>query len=199
MKKIFIINGGQAFSQSNGKLNETISEWTKDYFISNDAEVRITNVSEEYDPNIEADNFIWADLIIWHTPIWWFQVPYKLKQYIDEVLQLGGYQKLYKSDGRSRTNPEINYGTGGLLQGKKYMVTTTWNAPEGAFNIEGEIMNKHSVDEGILFGFHVSMKFIGLTKIDGFHFYDVIKGLTPERFANYKKEYAQHLATINNK
>ncbi|WP_333662829.1 NAD(P)H-dependent oxidoreductase [Chishuiella changwenlii] len=199
MKKVFIINGGQVFGESNGKLNDTISQWTSNYFTNNEVEVRVTNVSEEYDPSTEADNFLWADLIVWHTPIWWFQVPFKLKQYIDEVLQLGGYGKLYKNDGRTRTNPEINYGTGGLLQGKNYMVTTTWNAPKGAFNIEGEIMNLKNVDEGILFGFHVSMKFIGLTKVDGFHFYDVMKGLTPERFDNYHVEYEQHLANILNK
>lgn len=199
MKKVFVINGGQVFGESNGKLNDTISEWTANYFSSNKIEVRITNVNEEYDPVIEADNFLWADLIVWHTPIWWFQVPFKLKQYIDEVLQLGGYQKLYKNDGRTRTNPEINYGTGGLLQGKNYMVTTTWNAPKGAFTIEGEIMNQQSVDDGVLFGFHVAMKFIGLTKVEGFHFYDVMKGLTPERFTNYEENYKQHLAKISTK
>lgn len=197
MKKIFIINGGQVLGESNGKLNHTITDWTANYFSKNGAEVRITHVDKGYDTKVEVENFLWADLVVWHTPIWWFQAPFKLKQYIDEVLHNEGHGKLYKNDGRTRTNPEINYGTGGLLQGRDYMVTTTWNAPEGAFTIEGELMNQHNVDEGVLFGFHVAMKFIGLRKIDGFHLYDVIKGLTPERFKNYEQQYLQHLTQIS--
>ena len=27
--------------------------------------------------------FVWADVIIYHTPIWWFQVPNGFKKYID--------------------------------------------------------------------------------------------------------------------
>ncbi len=79
------------------------------------------------------------------------------------------------------------------------MITTSWNAPEGAFTIENELMNLTNVDNGVLFGFHIAMKFIGLSKLDGFHFYDVIKGLTPERFENYHKEYNLHLAKISTK
>ena len=197
MKKIFIINGGQVLGESQGKLNQTITNWTAEYFKENNAEVRITNVFEGYDKKQEVENFLWADLIIWHTPIWWFQLPFKLKQYIDEVLHDEGHGTLYKNDGRTRTNPEINYGTGGLLQGRKYMITTSWNAPEGAFTIDGELMNLTNVDNGVLFGFHTAMKFIGLTKADGFHFYDVIKGLTPERFENYRNEYHLHLAKLS--
>ena len=198
MKKVFIINGGQVFGESNGKLNETISKWTTKHFQQQGAEIRITNVFEGYNAKAEVDSMLWADLIIWHTPIWWFQLPFKLKQYIDEVLHDEGHGKLYKNDGRTRSNPEINYGRGGLLQGKQYMITSTWNAPKGAFTIDGEIMNLTDVDNGILFGFHVAMSFIGLTKIDGFHFYDVMKGLTTERFENYRIDYHQHLVNISN-
>jgi len=197
MKKIFIINGGQVFGESNGKLNHTITNWTANYFTETNAEVRITNVFEGYDAKTEVQNFLWADLIIWHTPIWWFQLPFKLKQYIDEVLHDEGHGTLYKNDGRTRTNPEINYGTGGLLQNRKYLITSSWNAPRGAFTIEGEIMNLTNVDDGILFGFHTAMKFIGLTKLEGFHFYDVMKGLTPERFQEYQEDYTLHLEKIS--
>ncbi len=193
MKKIFIINGGQVFGESNGKLNQTITDWTTKHFEESGAEVRITHVFKGYDSKEEVEKFLWADLIIWHTPIWWFQLPFKLKEYIDKVLHDEGHGVLYKNDGRTRSNPEINYGTGGLLQGRKYMVTTSWNAPEGAFNLEGELMDLTSVDKGVLFGFHIAMKFIGLGRIDGFHFFDVMKGLTSERFEGYKEQYKQHL------
>lgn len=193
MQKIFVINGGQSFGESKGQLNKTITEWTETFLKDNDFEIKVTNVSDGFDGQEEVEKFLWADLIIWHTPIWWFQLPYTLKEYIDSVFE-HGRGILFKNDGRTRTNPEVNYGTGGLLQGRKYMVTTTWNAPKGAFTLENEVMNETSVDEGTLFGFHIAMKFIGLEKLDGFHFYDVVKGMTPEKFEAYQNDYQNHLS-----
>ncbi len=193
MKKIFVINGGQSFGESKGQLNKTITEWTETFLKDNDFEIKVTNVSDGFDGQEEVEKFLWADLIIWHTPIWWFQLPYTLKEYIDSVFE-HGRGILFKNDGRTRTNPEVNYGTGGLLQGRKYIITTTWNAPKGAFTLENEVMNETSVDAGPLFGFHIAMKFIGLEKLEGFHFYDVVKGMTPEKFEAYKNNYQAHLS-----
>ncbi len=193
MQKIFIINGGQHFAHSGGKFNTTLTNWTIAILKSNGYEVRTTNINDTYEPVVEVENFKWADVIIYHTPIWWFQVPNKLKYYIDEVFTAGHQNGIYASDGRSRATPEINYGTGGLMHGKKYMVTTTWNAPETAFTLEGEFFDQTSVDKGVLFGFHKMNQFTGMTRILGFHFHDLEKNATPERIANYKEKYEQHL------
>ncbi|MDR1503884.1 MAG: NAD(P)H-dependent oxidoreductase [Prevotella sp.] len=192
MAKIFIINGGQVFDESKGLFNKLLTEWTESFLKENGSEVRITHTESDYDTQQEAENFVWADVIVLHTPIWWFQLPWKLKQYFDLVFQ-NGRGTIFKSDGRTRTNPEINYGTGGLLHGKKYMITTSWNAPEGAFTLKDELMSETSADDGVLFGMHIMMKFVGLEKLAGFHFYDILKGLTPERFEAYEKAYQQHL------
>lgn len=73
MKKIFIINGGQEFGHSGGKFNETISNATFNFFTNNDGfEVKFTNVSEPYNPAGEVEKYSWADVVIYHTPIWWF-------------------------------------------------------------------------------------------------------------------------------
>ncbi|WP_343532678.1 NAD(P)H-dependent oxidoreductase [Pedobacter sp.] len=193
MQKIFIINGGQYFAHSGGKFNTTLTSWTLDFLKSNGYEVRTTNINDTYEPVDEVENFKWADIIIYHTPIWWFQVPNKLKQYIDEVFTAGHQNGIYASDGRSRQTPEINYGTGGLMHGKKYMVTTTWNAPETAFTLEGEFFDQTSVDKGVLFGFHKMNQFTGMARIPGFHFHDLEKNATLERISNYKEKYEQHL------
>lgn len=195
MIKVFIINGGQEFDESRGLFNRTLADWTANFLKESGFGVRVTNVSDYFDTQEEVENFMWADVIVWHTPIWWFQLPYKLKQYIDLVFQ-NGRGSIFRSDGRTRTNPEINYGTGGLMQGKKYMVTSSWNAPKGAFTLKDELMSQTSVDDGVLFGFHITMKFVGLYKLDGFHFYDIVKGLTPERFEKYHKKYIAHLKQI---
>lgn len=131
-------------------------------------------------------------MVIYHVPIWWFQVPFGLKEYIDRVFT-EGHQKIYVSDGRRSANPTRNYGTGGALHGRKYMLTTTWNAPEEAFTIEGEFFRQHSVDDGVMFGFHQMNQFIGLSRLEGIHFYDVIKNPA----IDYSKEmYLKHLEKI---
>lgn len=196
MRNIFLINGGQKFAHSGGAFNNTLNEWTKEAFQKNGYEVRGTNINDEFAPYAEVENFKWADLIIYHMPIWWFQVPNRLKFYIDEVFTAGHNNGIYKNDGRSRTNPDINYGTGGLMHGKKYMVNSTWNAPETAFTLPGEFFDETSVDDGVLFGFHKMNQFAGLERVNGFHFHDLEKNATSERIENYRTKYYQHLNRI---
>lgn len=196
MKKIFVINGGQRFAHSGGAFNNTLTQWTSDFLLGNKLEIRVTNINDDFVTIDEVENFKWADLIIYNTPIWWFQVPNRMKKYIDEVFTAGHQNGIYQSDGRSRKNPDINYGTGGLMQGKKYMVNSTWNAPDTAFTLPGEFFNETSVDDGVLFGFHRMNAFTGMEKIQGFHFHDLEKNATPERIENYKNTYLNHLNQV---
>ncbi len=191
--KVFIINGGQVFAHSGGEFNNTLTNWTVQFLEKNNIEYKVSNINDDYDAFEEVENFKWADIIIYHTPIWWFQVPNRLKKYIDDVFTAGHNNGIFKSDGRSKVNPAINYGTGGLMHGKKYMVTTSWNAPDTAFTLEGEFFDQTSVDDGILFGFHKMNQFVALERIDGFHFHDLEKNVTQERIDNYQIEYSKHL------
>ena len=176
MTKIFIINGGQKFGHSGGRFNETISKETLEFFKNNsNFEVKITDINNNYNPLEEVNKFVWADVIIYHTPIWWFQLPHGFKKYIDEVFTEGHAKGIYHSDGRSSKNPAINYGTGGMLHGRKYLVTTSWNAPKEAFTLPGEFFNEKSVDDGPLFGFHRMNAFTGMTQMESMHFHDIEK------------------------
>jgi len=195
MKKIFIINGAHKFAHSGGEFNKTLSVWTMDYFSNEKGyDVKYTDLNIDYVPEEEVQKFIWADLVIYHTPIWWFQLPHGFKKYIDEVFTAGHRNGIYFSDGRRSANPTRNYGTGGLLQGRKYMLTTTWNAPWDAFSIEGEFFDQHGVDEGVMFGFHRMNAFVGMQPIESFHFYDVSKNPDIE---NWEEKYRRHLNLIS--
>ena len=194
MKKIFIINGGQKFGHSGGLFNETIANLSATFFNGQeDFEIKTTNINEPYDAKEEVAKYTWADVVIYHTPIWWFQLPYALKQYIDVVFSEGYQTGIYESDGRSSSNPAINYGTGGMLHGRKYMVTTTWNAPNEAFTLPNEFFKQTSVDEGVLFGFHRMNAFTGMTPLPSLHFYDVLKNTDMDRDL---KNYQAHLEQV---
>lgn len=191
--KIFIINGGQVFAHSGGAFNETLTGWTTDVLKEENIEYRITNINDTWDNDREVENFVWADRVIYHIPIWWFQLPNRVKLYIDEVFTAGHKKGIYISDGRSRVNPDINYGTGGQLRGTEYMLTTSWNAPATAFTLEGEFFEQHSPDEGAMFGFHKANKFVGMKQLEGYHFHDLEKNGTIERILGYEKDYKAFL------
>ena len=193
MKKIFVINGAPKFAHSGGEFNKTLSAWTMTYFQNKGYEIKYTDINNDYDPAEEVRKFVWADMIIYHTPIWWFQIPNDFKKYIDVVFTEGHQNGIYFSDGRRSANPTRNYGTGGLLQGRKYMLTTTWNAPIEAFTLEDEFFKQHSVDDGAMFGFHRMNAFVGLEPVESFHFYDVMKNPNIEQS---EEHYLGHLNKI---
>ncbi|SEL02617.1 NAD(P)H-dependent oxidoreductase [Parapedobacter koreensis] len=196
MKKVFIINGGQDFGHSGGRFNRTIADTTADFFgRKEDAEVQITHIADGYDPLEEVAKFVWADVVIYHTPIWWFQLPHGFKKYIDDVFTAGHRRGIYHSDGRKADNPTVNYGTGGELQGRRYLLTTTWNAPATAFTLPGEFFQHKSVDDGPLFGFHRMNAFAGMAPLESFHFHDVEKNADVPRDMT---RYRQHLQDVFN-
>ncbi len=196
MKKVLIINAAQNFGHSGGLYNQTITETTLAYFERfPEVEVQVTHIKEGYQKEEEVEKFVWADYIIYHTPIWWFQVPHNFKKYLDEVFTAGHRKGIYRSDGRNKENPERNYGTGGSLSGRKYMLTSSWNAPATAFTLAGEFFDQKSVDEGPLFGFHKMNAFVSLEKLDSYHFHDVEKNADVLRDMNL---YTKHLETIFN-
>ena len=194
MKKIFVINGGQVFGHSGGRFNATISNVTVNYFKSKEGfEVQSTDINQEFNPKTEVEKFKWADVVVYHTPVWWFQLPHGFKKYLDEVFTAGHQNGIYKSDGRSASNPAINYGTGGLLHGRKYLLTTSWNAPKTAFTLPGEFFLEKSVDEGPLFGFHRMNAFTGMEPLPSLHFHDVDKNADIHRDIT---AYQAHLDTL---
>ena len=191
MTKIFIINGGQKFGHSGGRFNETIADATADFFSSQEGfEVKTTNINHDYNPGEEVEKYVWADVVIYHTPIWWFQLPHDFKKYIDVVFTEGHKKGIYVSDGRKADNPARNYGTGGMLHSRKYMVTSSWNAPKEAFTLPGEFFMETSVDDGVLFGFHRMNAFTGMERMEGIHFHDVEKNADIDRAL---KQHHEHL------
>ncbi|MGB0837251.1 MAG: NAD(P)H-dependent oxidoreductase [Flavobacteriaceae bacterium] len=186
---VLIINGAsQVFYKDSGKLNKEIEKACEVHLLSKENHVQLTHVDQVLDLKEEVEKWLWADLIIFHTPVWWFGLPYPFKGYLDNVFT-EGQQRIYKNDGRSSSSPKLNYGKGGLLN-SKYMLITTWNAPEETFTTPGELMYQRPPDEGVFYGFHKMCSFIGLEPIEGFHFYDVVKDMD---FEKSMSDFVNHL------
>lgn len=171
-KNVFLINGHQAWEISPGKLNKSLIDIAREKFTAKGYEIKYTHIEDEYNVSEEIEKFLWANIIIFQTPVYWMSVPWGFKKYIDEVY-IAGYGKMFDDDGRSRSE-DSKYGSGGLLRGKKYMLSTTWNAPLEAFTDSDQFFEGKGID-GVFFAFHKSQEFIGLKQVPTFACYDVLK------------------------
>lgn len=184
MKKILIINAHQKVGFSTGRLNSSLVEKAVEFFASNNFEVSTSTIDNGYVVAEEVVKISNSDFVIVQTPVYWMSFPWLFKKYMDEVFS-GGRGTLYADDGRSSTDPNKKYGTGGLMKNKKYMLSTTWNAPAEALEETNQLFEGKGVDT-VFFGFHKAMKFIGFTKLNSFSCHDVVKQPNVENvFSNY--------------
>ena len=177
MKKALIINGFQLVQGiSTGKLNSTMVGILEEELKNRGLEVQHTNIEQGYDASKEVDKHVWADLIVLQSPVYWFGTPWIYKKYVDEVFTTGyAQQKLLSDDGRTREDPTKQYGSGGKLQGRKYMLSLTWNAPAEAFDDENQhLFGGKSVDD--VFAWNTAnYKFCGVDILPSFSCFNVIK------------------------
>jgi modulator of drug activity B len=191
MKKILLINGGKRFAHSNGQYNATLHAAAAEWFDRAGCDLRTTVLEEGYDIQEEVQKILWADVVIYQMPGWWMGAPWTLKQYLDEVFT-AGHGSLYANDGRTRSDASQKYGSGGLLQGKRYMLSGTWNAPQQAFDDPSDFFEGKGVD-AVYFPFLKANQFLGMAPLPTFLCVDVMKRPDVERDV---QRYQRHLAEV---
>ncbi|WP_392552562.1 NAD(P)H-dependent oxidoreductase [Orbus wheelerorum] len=191
MSGILILNSMKAFAHSEGHLNTTLADIAQQYLTNKGNEVKVTIIDNGYDVEQEVQKYQWADIIIYQMPAWWMGEPWIMKKYIDEVFTQG-HTRLYASDGRTRSDASKKYGSGGLLQGKKYLLSVTWNAPIEAFSEPDQFFEGKGVDM-VYFHFHKANEFLGLTALPTFLCTDVIKNPNVEHDIERYKAHLNHI------
>lgn len=191
MSNILIINAGKTFAHSKGALNNSLTEVATSFLRDKGHDVRVTVLEDGYDVQTEIESYLWADAIIYQQPGWWMGMPWTLKKYIDEVFT-EGHGKLYASDGRTRSDESKKYGSGGLLHGKCYMLSVTWNAPLEAFEDKEQFFHGVGVD-GVYLAQHKANQFVGLDTLPTFMCNDVIK--QPDVEGDFAR-YSAHLENV---
>lgn len=190
MSNILIINGAKKFAHSNGQLNDTLTEVADGTLRDLGHDVRIVRADSDYDVKAEVQNFLWADVVIWQMPGWWMGAPWTVKNIL----------MMYSPKVMERCMPAMavpakirqKYGSGGLVQGKKYMLSLTWNAPMEAFTEKDQFFHGVGVD-GVYLPFHKANQFLGMEPLPTFIANDVIKMPDVPR---YTEEYRKHLVEI---
>jgi modulator of drug activity B len=191
MKKILLLNGGKQFAHSDGRYNATLHDAAVAYLDRAGFDVKTTFIDGGYDAEEEVRKILWADLVIYQMPGWWMGAPWTVKKYLDEVFT-AGHGSLYANDGRTRSDASQKYGSGGLIHGKKYMLSLTWNAPQQAFDDPTDFFEAKGVD-AVYFPFHKANQFLGMSALPTFLSTDVMKMPNIERDV---ARYEQHLAEV---
>lgn len=194
---VLIINAHLNYPNwSEGTLNKSMVDVAKNYFTERGDEVTETHIENGYSPDSEVQKHVQADLVILQTPINWFGAPWIYKKYVDEVFNAGLHSKtLLDNDGRTRKDPTRQYGTGGHMNGKKFMVAATWNAPKEAFdNKSGVLFGGKSTDDLLL---HITSnyKFVGFDILSDYGVFDIFK--EGADISESLKSYVPHLEEIS--
>ena len=162
MKKILVINGHQPYPFAEGRLNQTMFENIVE-FLSVKNEVKTSVIHKGYVVESEEEKFVWADVIIFQTPIFWYSIPGAFKTYIDRVYKHGMFFEATDT-----------YGKGGMLKGKKYMFSLTMNTPENEFATGNKFFDGKSLDD-VIVHLHKTHQYCGMESIKTFAAYDVVK------------------------
>lgn len=135
-----------------------------------------------YAPALQAemDKLVWCDVLIFQFPIWWLGLPAIMKGWIDRVFAVG------RAYGGGR------WFDGGVLAGKRAMLSLTVGGPEPVYTANGVYGPMetilHPIHRGIL-------QFTGLTVIEPFVVYGPNRISVEERQA-YIERYRKRLLNL---
>ena len=180
VKKVLLINAHQRYEGfTEGNLNQTLIDAARDLLSGLGCEIKTTTVEHGHDVAEELEKCNWTDVVFVQTPVYWMSVPYLFKKYIDEVYTAGIGEVLCKDDGRTRSDLSKQYGSGGLMYGKQYLISTTWNAPLEAFEDSSQFSEGKGVD-GVFMWLHKTFQCFGMELLPTFSCHDVLKNADVE-------------------
>lgn len=175
MKKVLLLTLHQKYDGiANGNLTRSLVNEAKTFFEANGFEIKETVIEDGYDVAEEVAKFAWADMFFVQSPVYWMGLPWLGKKYIDEIFSAGVGTVTYANDGRTRSDPSKTYGSGGLMNGKKYMLSFTYNCPTSEFDNPKGFFDGLSLDEANV-ALHKTFQFCGVEKLPSYAVHDIYK------------------------
>ena len=196
-KKVLLINTHLTYPNwTEGTLNSSFIQKAKDFFEAKGFEVLETKIEDGYNADEEVEKHLQADIVILQTPVNWFGAPWIYKKYVDEVFNSGLVsKKLLTGDGRTKEDVTKQYGTGGLLEGKKIMICATWNAPAEAFGNPDYKLFQGKTTADLFLHISSNYRFCGYDILPDYNCFDIFKN---EKIAEDLENYPKHLENVLN-
>ncbi len=140
------------------------------------------HASNLFTPSLKAemDKLVWADLVIFQFPLWWFSLPAILKGWVDRVFAMG-----------FSYGPAERFETG-IFRGKRAMLAFTTGGPPASYGPTG----KNGQLEVLLHHVHYGMfRFVGMDVLPPFIAYGAAR-VNDEQRAAYLEAYRKHLLCL---
>lgn len=179
--KILLVTAGYSIFDAKGQLNSFLAYLTEKNLTEKNHNVKISDVTKDIlDIDREVEKLLWADTIIYITPIMWFNMPAPLVKWFDEVLI---YEKTFTIT--------KEYGEGGKVSANNFMIVTTSNLKSSDLG-KGVVLKNSPHIDGILQPLIMTNNYLSIrNQIPTFHADNVIAGDTTW----IKSEYEKHLNT----
>ncbi len=193
MKNVFLINAHEEYEFAKGRLNASMVDIARQHLSAAGYETRLTTMKDDWSVDQEIENHQWADAVLLQSPVNWMGVPWSFKKYMDFVYSFGMDGRLCSGDGRTRSDPTKQYGSGGTLGGKRYMLSLTFNAPRESFNDPAQMFFAGKSPDDLFWPMHLNFAFFGMEPLPTFACYDVMKNPQVEQdFERYRAHLAEY-------
>jgi len=179
MKKILIVTAGYSIFDAKGQLNSFLAYLTETNLTQKGYKIKISDVTKDtWSVDRELDKLLWADAIIYITPIMWFNMPAPMVAWFDKVLL---YNKTFIITDE--------YGEGGQVPADKFMIVTTSNLKKSDLGKGFVLKNAPHIDD-VLQPLIMTNNYLSIRhQIPTFHADNVIAGDT----SWIEKAYIDHL------
>ena len=196
MNNVFVINAHEEYEFAKGRLNRALTGMALEHLSTAGYRTQLTTMKDDWQIDAEIEKHRWADVVLLQTPVNWMGVPWSFKKYMDFVYSYGMDGRMCQGDGRTRKDPGKQYGTGGTLVGKKYMLSLTFNAPAESFHDPEQTFFGGASPDELFWPMHLNFKFFGMEPLETFACFDVMKNPQIESdFARYRTHLATHFPT----
>ena len=186
MKKVLIVTAGYSIFDAKGQLNSFLAYLTEKNLTKKGYKIKISDVTKDtWDTDREVEKLLWADTVIYITPIMWFNMPAPLVEWFDKVL-------LYK---KTFIITE-EYGEGGQVPADHFMIVATSNLKKSDLGKGFVLKNAPHIDDVlqplIMTNHYLSIR----NQIPTFHADDVIASDTSWIENDYLEHLDQYFAQI---
>jgi len=165
---ILLVTAGYSIFDAKGQLNGFLAYLTEKNLSEKGHKIKISDTTKDtWNGDREADKLLWADTIIYFTPIMWFNMPAPMVKWLDEVLL---YEKTFIITEA--------YGEGGQVPANNFMIVTTSNLKSSDLGKGFVLKDAPHIDDVlqplIMTNHYLSVR----NQIPTFHADDVIAGDT---------------------
>lgn len=184
--KVLVVTAGYSIFDAKGQLNSFLAYLTEKNLTSKGYKIKFSDTTKDtWNADREVEKLLWADTIIYITPIMWFNMPAPMVKWFDEILL---YEKTFIIT--------EEYGEGGQVPADKFMIVATSNLKSSDLGKGAVLKNAPQIDD-VLQPLIMTNNYLSIREqIPTFHAGDVIAGDTSWIEAAYEKHLNENFRQL---